>query len=214
MATVPMKAEPAVAPAVVIMAKAPVAGLAKTRLIPLLGAQGAAELQAWLLQRTMATALAAGLGPLRLWCAPDTTHPAFGAAGQGRPLTLHRQADGDLGQRMLLAATASMTPAGILLIGTDCPALTSSHLQQAAAALRTHDATLIPAEDGGYVLLGLRRAAADVFTGIDWGSERVLMQTRLRLRTLGWRWQEQAELWDIDRPEDYARLQALLATAG
>mgnify|MGYP000541159985 CR=1 FL=1 len=89
--------------AVAILAKAPIPGLAKTRLIPHLGAEGAAVLQAWLLQRTLSTAHAANLGPVTLWCAPDRSHPAFAeAAAQG--VALAEQPAGDIGQRMQAAA--------------------------------------------------------------------------------------------------------------
>ena len=195
--------------AIAIMAKAPIAGLAKTRLMPLLGADGAAALQAWLLQRTVATALAADLGPVSLWCAPDTSHPAFVDCGRDGRLSLHLQPEGDLGQRMLVAAQASATGAGVLLIGTDCPLLDVRRLRRAAAGLREHDAVLLPAEDGGYVLLGLHRVAADIFSDISWSTERVLAQTRARLNALGWRWEEPETLWDIDHPADYVRLQAM-----
>lgn len=197
--------------AIVVMAKAPIAGLAKTRLMPLLGADGAAALQAWLLQRTVATALAADLGPVSLWCAPDTDHPAFVACSRGGRLSLHRQPEGDLGQRMLAAAETSATAAGVLLIGTDCPLLDAQRLRRAAASLREHDAVVLPAEDGGYVLLGLRRVAAEAFADISWSTDQVLAQTRARMTGLGWRWEEPETLWDIDYPADYARLQAMLA---
>lgn len=201
-------------PAIVIMAKAPIAGLAKTRLMPLLGAAGSAALQAWLLQRTVTTALAADLGPVSLWCTPDTDHPAFLACSRDSRLSLQRQPDGDLGLRMLTAAQASTTTAGVLLIGTDCPLLDVQHLRQAAAALREHDAVLLPAEDGGYVLLGLRQVRPEAFATINWSTERVLAQTRSRLSKLGWRWTEPETLWDIDYPADFARLQAMLTKDG
>lgn len=210
MAMFPMTSRPENPLAIAIMAKAPIAGLAKTRLIPLLGAAGAADLQAWLLQRTVATALAAELGPVNLWCAPDTSHPAFVDCGRGGRLSLHCQPEGDLGQRMRVAAQASATAAGVLLIGTDCPMLDAPRLRRAAAGLREHDAVLLPAEDGGYVLLGLRRVAAELFSDISWSTDRVLAQTRARLSALGWRWEEPETLWDIDHPADFARLQTML----
>ena len=97
-----------------------------------------------------------------------------------------------------------------LVMGTDCPALTSAHLRQAAACLAAgDDAILVPAEDGGYVLIGLRQAHAGVFTDIDWGSGKVLQQTRRKLARLGWHWREPVRLWDVDRPEDLPRLRQL-----
>ena len=193
---------------VAILAKAPLAGFAKTRLIPRLGADGAAALQRWLLQRTVTTALSAGIGPVTLWCAPDATHPDFVLCRAFGPLALRRQPDGDLGARMLAAIAGTTTPAGTLVIGTDCPALTPALLRQAANALAAHDAAVVPAEDGGYVLIGMRQAAPQVFAEVDWSTGRVMAQTRARLAEIGWRWQEFAPLWDVDRGEDLDRLNA------
>lgn len=194
---------------IAILAKAPLPGLAKTRLIPRLGEQGAAALQRWLLQRAVATALAADTGPVALCCAPDERQPDFEACRAFGPLRLRRQPEADLGARML-AALAQPPAQPTLVIGTDCPALTPALLRRAAACLRDgDDAVMLPAEDGGYVLIGLREAAAAPFSGVDWGSDRVMAQTRARLAALGWRWSEPATLWDVDRPEDFDRLAAL-----
>ena len=96
----------------------------------------------------------------------------------------------------------------VLLIGTDCPALTPQHLIDASNALDCHDAVITPAEDGGYVLLGLKRCPPEIFAGVNWGSEHVLAQTRDRLAALRWSWHEQPALWDVDRPADFERLAA------
>jgi rSAM/selenodomain-associated transferase 1 len=190
---------------IAILSRAPIAGQTKTRLIPALGAEGAADLHQRLLQRTVQTALAAKLGPVHLWCTPDTEHPAFTACQQRGPLTLHTQATGDLGARML-ATLAANTPT--LIIGTDCPALTPAHLQQAANALNENDAVLIPAEDGGYVLIGLRQPEPALFANLTWGNSTVLEQTRKRLRAAGLCWAELPPLWDVDEPADLTRLTA------
>ena len=193
---------------VAILAKAPLAGFAKTRLIPHLGAEGAAGLQRWLLQRTVRTALSADIGPVTLWCAPDTAHPDFALCRTFGPLALRRQPDGDLGERMMAAIAETTMPAGTLVIGTDCPALTPALLRQAANALAGHDAVVVPAEDGGYVLIGMQQAAPRVFNAVDWSTGRVMAQTRARLAEMDWRWQEFAPLWDVDRGEDLERLDA------
>jgi glycosyltransferase A (GT-A) superfamily protein (DUF2064 family) len=96
-----------------------------------------------------------------------------------------------------------------LIMGSDCISLCPADIREAAAALeRGADAVLGPAEDGGYVLLGLARASPALFNGIAWGGDRVLVDTRTRLRQLGWRWHELPVRWDVDRPEDLARLGA------
>ena len=94
-----------------------------------------------------------------------------------------------------------------VLIGSDCPALRPADLRAAARVLREGaDAVFAPAEDGGYPLIGLRRVSRRLFDGIPWGDPQVLARTRRRLKSLGWRWQELRTLWDVDRPEDVARL--------
>lgn len=193
---------------VAILARAPIPGQAKTRLIPALGADGAARLQRWLLQRTVAMALVADVGPVSLWCAGDPSHRDFALCRAFGSVALHHQAEGDLGARMLKAVECSPTAAGTLVIGTDCPALTAAHLREAARALGDNDAVAIPAEDGGYVLIGMQAPAPELFAGIDWGSERVMAQTRQRLAALGWRWSEPDLLWDVDLPRDLERLYA------
>ncbi len=152
---------------VAILAKAPLPGLAKTRLIPRLGAEGAANLQRWLLRSTVLTALKAGVGPVTLWCAPDTRHPDFEACRAYGPLLLRQQPAGDLGERMHAAIAGSPSSMGCLVIGTDCPMLTPRYLKHAAETLSHKDAVLAPAEDGGYVLIGLRRSDPSVFSQID-----------------------------------------------
>lgn len=194
---------------VAILARTPVPGQVKTRLIPLLGARGAARLQRWLLHRTVATALAAGVGPVTLWCAGDPSHPDIARCRAFGPIIVRCQPDGDLGTRMLAALRQSPMPAGTLVVGTDCPALGVAQLHQAAESLADHDAVAFPAEDGGYVLIGMKAPVHELFAGVDWGTDRVMTQTRQRLSTLGLRWAEPANLWDVDRPKDVERLAAM-----
>ena len=191
---------------IAIFAKGPLPGYAKTRLAPLLGPDGAAALQAELVERTVTTALAAGLGPVSLWCAPDGSHPLFARMAATHGLSLFDQTGPDLGARMA-AAFEALTPDGpLLLIGTDCPVLTSDHLRHCAEALAGgDDAVFLPAEDGGYVLVGLRRSRPELFAGIGWGTPIVMEETRERLRAAGLRWSEPATLWDLDGPADYSR---------
>ncbi len=198
---------------VAILAKAPVPGLAKTRLAPAIGFIAAARLQRRLTRNTVHTARAAELGPVRLWCAPDAGHRLFRALEARCGLDTLPQPQGDLGARMQAAMHAHFTATPglpLLIIGTDCPLLSPGHLQKAARALATHDAVLIPAEDGGYVLLGLARALPEVFEAIAWSTAQVLPQTRKRLQAVGARWCELEALWDVDEPADLRRLQQVL----
>jgi rSAM/selenodomain-associated transferase 1 len=190
--------------AISILAKAPVAGLTKTRLVPALGEQGAADLQARLIERVVKTASAAAIGPVTLWAAPDDSHPLFVAMRRRHGLALKRQPGGDLGARMHAAVVAANGPT--LIIGADCPALTADHLHLAAATLRNYDVVAIPADDGGYVLIGLREPHDELFTGMEWSTATVMDQTRQRLQTLTLMWRELPTLWDVDTPDDLERL--------
>ena len=194
--------------AVIIFARAPRPGAVKTRLIPLLGAEGAAALHAQLVRRTLETARAASFRRIELHGAPNIDDPFFGFCAKHFAVALAAQAGGDLGARMLAAfVSAFAAHPRALLLGSDCPALTARHLLQADRALRDGaDAVFVPCEDGGYALIGLRRVDARLFDGIAWGGATVMAETRKRLERLGWTWHEFETLWDVDRPEDYARL--------
>jgi hypothetical protein len=192
---------------VAVFARAPVAGQVKTRLVPLLGPEGAARLHAALVRRALATAVQARIGPVELWCAPDDSHPFFARCAAEFGVTLHRQEGRDLGERMAHAFEhAFRGKRSLVLIGGDCPALQPADLGAAANALASHDAVIAPAEDGGYVLVALARALP-IFEGIAWGGAAVMAQTRARLEAAGACWHPLPTLWDVDRPEDYARLQ-------
>jgi rSAM/selenodomain-associated transferase 2/rSAM/selenodomain-associated transferase 1 len=203
--------EPAPAAAIAVMAKAPVAGLAKTRLAPLLGEHGAARAQRRFIADTVHAACSAAPGRVTVWAAPDTQHRVFRALQRRLGCPVQPQPGGDLGQRMAHAMHAHFEGAPgqpWLVIGTDCPWLSPGHLHEAARALANHDAVLIPAEDGGYVLLGLRRPLPGVFEGIAWSTPQVLARTRERLQALGASWRELPPLWDVDEPADWRRLEA------
>jgi rSAM/selenodomain-associated transferase 1 len=144
--------------ALIVFAKAPEAGRAKTRLIPALGAEGAAALAARLLDHALQQAADAGLAALELCVAPDATHPRLQAAAARHGAALTLQGEGDLGARMQRALSRRLAlHERVLLIGTDAPSLDARVLHAAAAALDGHDAVFVPALDGGYALVGLAR---------------------------------------------------------
>ena len=194
--------------AVVVFAKAPRPGEVKTRLVPLLGAEGAAALHAKLAKRTLDTVRAASFEPVELHCAPGADDPFFAYCQGHYGVALRPQVAGDLGARMHSAfENALATRARALIVGTDCPALTARHLRQAEQALcEGNDAVFVPCEDGGYALIGLTHPDAKLFDGIAWSADSVMADTRARLKQLGWSWRELETLWDVDRPEDYQRL--------
>jgi rSAM/selenodomain-associated transferase 1 len=188
---------------IAILAKAPIPGYAKTRLIPAIGAHAAAVLQARLTERTVETALASAIGSITLWCAPDASHRSFRDLQKERGLTLASQPAGDLGARML----ATMQIGATLVIGTDCPAFTPAHLQAAANALQGNDMVLVPAEDGGYVLIGAREPQPGLFEAIAWSTAEVAAQTRARAAALQLTLHELPPLWDVDTEDDLARME-------
>ncbi|MGO1232672.1 MAG: TIGR04282 family arsenosugar biosynthesis glycosyltransferase [Marinobacter sp.] len=192
----------------IIIAKEPRPGFAKTRLIPALGARGAAQLADRLLRHTLKQALAAATGPVELCVAPNASAPYWQALVGAEPVALSQQSEGDLGQRMATAAQQGLaqgTP--VMLIGTDCPALDARRLKAMAALLADHDACLCPVMDGGYSLLGLQRLHTSLFQDMPWSTDRVAALTRQRLESLGWSWQEGQSLADVDVPADLSHLE-------
>lgn len=192
-----------------VFSKPPRPGQVKSRLIPALGEAGAASLYRRLLEQTLETAAASHFGTLELWTTDPADHETRQLAVR-HGARLQRQAGADLGERMSHALNIALSRARFaVLIGCDCPQLTSVDLRQAAGWLRSGaDAVLGPATDGGYYLIALRRPILSLFSGIDWGTGQVLEQTRSRLRRGGLAWHELPEYRDIDRPEDLDYLPA------
>jgi uncharacterized protein len=195
---------------VLVFTKAPQPGTVKTRLIPLLGAEGAAALHRRLIEHTLKQAVNAGVGPVELWCDPNHADAFLNDCAQRCGASLHVQTGANLGARMMQAFENVLRNSRYaVLIGTDCAVLEAAHIRAAVGALAAgDDAVFCPAEDGGYALIGLTQCDPILFAGIHWGGAHVMADTRDRLREIGMRWTELASLWDIDRPEDYQRLVA------
>lgn len=184
-------------PRVAIFTRFPEPGRAKTRLIPALGAEGAAALHRRLAERTLAAVRAAGL-PYRL----HVTGAPPAAFTDWLGLTdAMEQGEGDLGERLARAGP----PYPTLFIGTDAPDLDADLLVRAADSLAAHDAAIGPAEDGGYWLLGLARPVPGVFRNIPWSTDRVFTDTQARLAEAGIEPALLPCLADCDRPDDLAR---------
>ena len=187
----------------IVFAKAPVPGYAKTRLAKTLGDEGAARVASRMLDHPLQSALAATVGPIQLCCAPDSAHPQFMLAQQEHGISLFHQGDGDLGERMERAISRGLAShRAVVLIGTDAPGLDGATLRRAAMVLRTNDAVAVPASDGGYVLIGLSRPAPGLFSGVAWSTAQVMAQTRMRAAALGLSLCELPTLHDVDEPED------------
>lgn len=194
-----------------VFTRPPHPGHVKTRLIPALGAAGAASLHARLTTRTLRLVTSCDLAPAQVWLSPTPERADHDDWPTDFPGERHRQQGDDLGQRMAHALDHALAGAAFaVLIGSDCPALDADYLDRACAALAGgSDAVLGPAEDGGYVLIGLRRQDPSLFEGIAWGGDRVYADTCARLQALGWCHQALPTLWDLDRPADLPRLAGL-----
>jgi rSAM/selenodomain-associated transferase 1 len=194
--------------AVIIFARAPIPGQAKTRLIAKLGAWGAARLQARLTERALQTAIASGCGPVELHGTPGARHPFFLKERRRFGVALRRQSGRDLGERMHCALRAALRRHRYaLLIGVDAPELRAADLRRALRLLRSGcDVVIAPAEDGGYALIACRRAPRPVFVQIVWGGNDVYVRTVARLDRQRMRWRALRTVWDVDRPADLERL--------
>ena len=193
-----------------IFAKAPIVGSSKTRLIPLLGEEKAAQAHERLTMRTLQSmaviANAAEGVSISLW--GGSSHPRLASLAADFDYRFTLQQGTDLGGRMLHALSTELDDGGAeqaILIGTDCPLIAPQYIGDAQAALRYCDVVLGPAEDGGYVLVGCKRHLPELFQGIEWGSSEVLEQTVAAGERAGLTITLLDTLWDVDRPEDWLR---------
>lgn len=198
-----------------VFAKAPQAGKVKTRLLPAISADQAADLQTRLIFDTLKLVHQNSLCQVQLWCSPSTDHPVFRTAKEKYPISLRLQVGSDLGLRMNNAISESLRYSNsVVLIGCDCPSLTSRDLAEVFSALEQGaDIALGPAEDGGYVLVGMKQPIAELFCNMEWGTDRVLSETRSRIRRLGLQCFETKQQWDLDRPEDLERFKSISSSA-
>ncbi len=199
-----------------IFCKAPVAGQVKTRLTTQLTAEQAMQLHIELTQRTLNLATRINLCPVQLWCMPSTDHAFFTASAQRYPVILQQQQGPDLGARMHNAfCLALKSYSCALLIGCDCPSLTEQDLEEALTALSQKACCVLgPAEDGGYVLIGLNQPHPELFDTMPWGTDLVLEQTRSRIQHNNLLYHALKQQWDLDTPQDLARYQALRSNQG
>ncbi|WP_372860697.1 TIGR04282 family arsenosugar biosynthesis glycosyltransferase [Psychrobacter sp.] len=187
---------------IILFAKFPAQGMAKTRLQPALGIEGAAQMAHKLLLHSIEQAVATGF-TVELCVSPAPTDPCWQALNLLDSLRWSAQAEGDLGLRMLTASQQALARfEHVILIGTDCPSLTTIRIRQAAQQLEIQDSVMIPAFDGGYVLFGFKQVAARLFSTIEWSTASVAKVTQQRLAELSWSVALLAPLPDIDEPED------------
>jgi rSAM/selenodomain-associated transferase 1 len=199
------------APVLLVFAREPIAGRVKTRLAAALGAEAAAGAYRDLIDATLAYAVAARtqgiVTSVEVWCTPDPAAPYFRELAAHHGMALHRQCEGDLGDRMSEAIDDALARApAALLIGTDCPAFGVAGLAAATGALVDADVVLGPAEDGGFVLVGARIPVC--FDGVRWSTKHALDDTRQAFAHAGLRWVELPLSWDVDEPADLVRWKA------
>jgi uncharacterized protein len=189
----------------IVFTRYPVPGKTKTRLIPALGAAGAANLHRQMTEHTLAQArqIRADGVAIEIHYAGATADREL-ADWLGADLVYRSQGDGDLGERMALSIKTALQAGHdrVIIIGTDCPGLTTDILQLAFQQLHDRDLVLGPAIDGGYYLIGLRRFMPELFVGISWGTSAVRQQTIEIATKLGLSMGDLPLLADIDRPED------------
>jgi len=190
--------------ALILFTKAPIAGKVKTRFVPALGEEGALRLYQKLLAHQIALIKEYTGAISEMYVTSDPTHPEF----ENFPGNIFVQSGDDLGERMHHALEHSFsTYTSTVLIGSDCPGIDYAYLDSAFTALEEgFDAVLGPAEDGGYVLIGLRSGvaerSAELFQNVSWGTNTVLAQTRSLLQSNHLLWKELPVMHDIDKPSD------------
>ncbi|MFV2004027.1 MAG: TIGR04282 family arsenosugar biosynthesis glycosyltransferase [Gammaproteobacteria bacterium] len=192
---------------ILLFAKAPVEGKVNTRLIPDIGVQAATRLQYDLIHQRLSMLTEVDLCDVRLMCAPNQQDDNFLRCGNQYPITLFDQTGEDLGERMFNGvASALQQYKYCMVIGTDAPALDEIKIKQVIETLRgDNSVVIVPAEDGGYVLIAMQQAHKFMFQEISWGSADVMQQTRNRLNENEVSFEELASCWDVDRLEDYQR---------
>ena len=193
--------------ALLVFTRAPVPGQTKTRLIPLLGAQGAANFHQTVLQLTLAESRASDFRTVEIWCATEIDHPFLKQCELNYACAMKIQQGDDLGERMHHATETTLAEnTFVVIIGSDCPAITTDILNQAHQHLSNgKDAVLGIATDGGYYLIGLSVSNPDIFQDVAWGEGNVAERTRQNFADLGLDYVELEELPDIDTPGDYQR---------
>ncbi len=189
---------------ILVFCKAPQAGKVKTRLAKDIGETAAKKVHEYLARHCLQQILSFAVAPVELWCAPDTDHDFFNYCHTELGIPLKQQIGNDLGQRMQHAINETLcNHAPVVVIGTDCPALTIDHLQSACSTASQNKTVIVPAEDGGYVLLGMNKSQPALFVDMPWGTSQVYTETMARVtgevETL-------MPLWDIDYIADLRRL--------
>ncbi len=194
---------------IAVFARAPIAGQVKTRMQPALSGEQCAELHRALTTQVLKNVSEVCDTRVQLWCDGDS--PFFSQLADDYGCELKRQCEGDLGARMADVTDRSLAHFDTLvMVGADCPFVTAPRLQALFRALVSGaDAAMIPALDGGYAALALRRNAPQLFENKRWGGDDVAAATIADFAALGWSYQLASPVADIDRVEDLRLLSEL-----
>ena len=197
----------------IVLSKAPIPGLVKTRLIPALGEHNACNIYGQLLTRlenTLRELRSTKKTHIALWIAGDCEHEAFRSWAD--IATVYKQpaqddlSSIDLGVRMAIAVKSAVSRGRIpILIGVDVPDLDVPYLVNCLQHIESHDLVISPAEDGGYGLLGMKQFYHELFENKAWGTDSVFAETQRDIQRLEISAKYLPQVWDVDEPEDVAR---------
>ena len=190
-----------------IFAKAPIIGKVKTRLAVDIGDQEAKRVYESILLNTVKKTTSENW-QVELWCTPDKRHPFFKTLSERYNLKFKLQSGLDLGERMLFALQSGKDKARkVVLIGADCPDISTQYIEQAFNAIETKDVVFGPVEDGGYALVGCRNAHPSMFKKVRWGSTKALSDNISSINRCGLSYELLPKLWDLDTAKDLLRWQ-------
>lgn len=194
-----------------VFTRDPVPGKVKTRLQPEFSQHQSLRLHKKMIHNTLEKVSGLEHIDIELCCAGDSHSDFFVDCAGIYSLSLSEQQGSDLGERMYSSMQQALAQYDkVVIIGTDCPALDEDYIRSAVRGLNNAEVVIGPAEDGGYVLLGLNKISAELFLAINWGTASVLQQTRDRIKKLNWKYTELETLHDVDRAEDLHRYKDLL----
>jgi len=197
----------------IIFLKAPEISRCKTRLIPLLGEQGATEFYIDLATHCVKNLHSLSNIDVTLFCYPDIHHDFLHQLSKTYHVGLQAQQGHDLGERMFNAIECALYQhEQCVLIGSDCPSLTPEYIEQAFSALNSHDIALGPVTDGGYILIGARKIDPEIFANTQWSTHSVLQQCLQNIEKLKYSHYLLPTLWDIDTPNDFIENQSQIQT--
>ncbi|GMR20805.1 MAG: TIGR04282 family arsenosugar biosynthesis glycosyltransferase [Gammaproteobacteria bacterium] len=190
-------------PELVIFAKQPIPGQAKTRLQTVCSPDQAARLAEAMIQITVYQACKVWPGPVRLCCTPDSRHEVFRHLSETTRIQLSVQVGENLGARMLNAIRTSVKCCGsAAILGTDVPHCPGAILADAYQVLLQGRSVIGPSKDGGYYFIGLTQPEPELFEGIAWGGERVFNDTQVRAQMIGMTLDRLPVLCDLDTWQD------------